>query len=550
MFVNDRKKRFELIRRCLDGEASNDEFAQLEDLLRESSQYRKEYLQYLNVDSALAALPDKRGPVAARPVQPSPVQPSPVAPPAESTWLRSFGSAGWLAVAAMLLFSSLLTLQSINRERNESSARAKEGIVARPAAIRDRGVAVLTRTAGLKGGASIKWQVGGTMPPGSMQWDSGLLQLEFYGGATVVAEGPAEIEILDESRLVCKSGRLRARVPEPARGFVIVAPNIELVDLGTEFGLDILDNGSVEVHVFDGAVELFDAESNRDLATRRQLNAGEAVAVDRDGKSITIASRDSRFVTPSRLNWMSDVSQEKTHRDWEDFRDSLRDDPRVVAYFPFDQDPLDDRVLTGYAGNGTTIEGAIVGCEWTNGRWSQKSSLQFKRPGDRVRITVPGEYESLSYSTWVRVDGLDRIHSSLLLTDGYPENAPHWQIRRDGGLILGVQHPGNNAANYQAKSIVNAFRLGQWMHLATVYDSERSVVKHYLNGELVRRQKLRATASGLLRIGKATIGNWSDPEPHHLPGIRNLNGCMDELIVFGEALTSNEVRSIHEVGRP
>ncbi|MCM2372664.1 LamG domain-containing protein [Aporhodopirellula aestuarii] len=543
--MNNRNARLELMRRCLDAEATNEELAQLEELLRADAEVRREYLRYLNIESALAALPDKREPVAGPRIHGA----APL-PTRESRWPRFLGPAGWLTAAAMLLFSSVLTLQTVNRERDEARSQMIGEIIARPAAVRDRGVAVLTRTAGLQGAASANWQIGGTIPPGLMKWDSGLLQLEFYGGATVVAEGPAEIEILDESRVVCKSGRIRARVPEPARGFAVVAPTVELVDLGTDFGLDILDNGSVEVHVFDGAVELFDVESNRDLATRRQLNAGDAVSVDRDGASKPIASRNADFVTPGRLNLMSDVHQQKTHRDWQAFRDSLQDDPRVVAYFPFERNASDDRVLTGYGRNGDVIEGAIVGCEWTHGRWSSKSSLQFKRPGDRVRITVQGEFESLTYSTWVRVDGLDRMHSSLLLTDGFRENAPHWQIRRDGNLVLGVQHPGNNAFNYQARSIFDAFRLGQWMHLVTVYDAGRSLVKHYVNGELVRKQRLKSSAGGLLEIGNATIGNWSEPEQHHQPGIRNLNGCIDELIVFGEVLDGEEVRHIHEVGRP
>ncbi len=543
--MNDRNERLELIRRCLDGEATNEEIAQLEELLRADSGVRMEYLRYLNVDSVLAALPNKRESVTECRVHAAPQLPS-----CESRWPRFFGPAGWLTAAAMLLFSSALTLQSVKRDQSQVQSQRTQGIVAKPTAVRDRGVAVLTRTAGLQGAASTNWRIGGTMPPGLMKWDSGLLQLEFYGGATVVAEGPAEIEILDESRVVCRAGRLRARVPEPARGFAVLAPNVELVDLGTDFGLDILDDGSVEVHVFDGAVELFHVESNRDLTTRRQLNAGDAVSVDRDGTSKPVASRSADFVTPSRLNRMSNFQHQQTHRDWQSFRDSLRDDPRVVAYFPFEKNSSNDRVLTGYGSNGTVIEGAIVGCEWTHGRWSSKSSLQFKRPGDRVRLTVPGEFESMTYSTWVRVDGLDRMHSSLLLTDGFRENAPHWQIRRDGNLVLGVKHPGNNAINYQARSIFNAFRLGQWTHLATVYDSERSLVKHYVNGELVKKHRLKSIASGLLEIGNATIGNWSEPESHHQPGIRNLNGCMDELIVFGEALDGKEVRRIHEVGRP
>ncbi|MFG0289299.1 MAG: LamG-like jellyroll fold domain-containing protein [Rhodopirellula sp. JB044] len=543
--MNDQHARLELIRRCLDGEATNEEIARLEELLRFAPEVRLEYLRYLNVDSVLAALPNKRESVAE-----CRVRGATQLPPYESRWPRFLGPAGWLTAAAMLLFSSVLTLQSIDREQNNTRSQRTRGIIAKPTAVKDTGVAVLTRTAGLQGAASTNWQIGETIPPGLMKWGSGLLQLEFYGGATMVAEGPAEIEILDESRVVCRAGRLRARVPEPARGFAVLAPNVELVDLGTDFGLDILDDGSVEVHVFDGAVELFAVESNRDLTTRVQLNAGDAVSVGRDGISKPIGSRNADFVSPSRLNRMFAFQQQQTHRDWRTFRDSLRDDPRVVAYFPFDRNSSDDRVLTGYGSNGTVIEGAIVGCEWTQGRWASKSSLQFKRPGDRVRLNVPGEFESMTYSTWVRVDGLDRLHSSLMLTDGFRENAPHWQIRRDGNLVLGVQHPGNHGINYQAKSVFNAFRLGQWTHLATVYDSDRSLVTHYVNGELAKRHRLRSFAGGLLEIGNATIGNWSEPEPHHAPGIRNLNGCMDELIVFSEALSGEEVRRIHEVGRP
>ena len=55
--MNNRDTQLELARRCLDGEASGDEFAQLESLLRNDPEFRRDYLRYLNVDTALAALP-------------------------------------------------------------------------------------------------------------------------------------------------------------------------------------------------------------------------------------------------------------------------------------------------------------------------------------------------------------------------------------------------------------------------------------------------------------------------------------------------------------
>lgn len=540
---NSRNARLELVRRCADGEASAEDLAQLEDYLRQDSEFRRDYLRYLNVDMALAALPSRSSQSASVVDQPPRHTPQTVS----TGWFRAPGWTGWIALcASLLLLVGILIYETVHQSNDATqSPLAAQDVTA--VAINDTGVAVLTRVAGLKGAATRNWTVGQTIPPGSMSWDAGLLQLEFYGGATVVAEGPAKIEILDESRIVCRLGRLRAHVPEPARGFAVLAPSFELVDLGTEFGLNVLDNGGAEVHVFDGKVELYDAESNRSQATRRQLNAGDALKLDRNGTSKPTAARESDFVTPGRLSTMTDVRRQEQLRDWQAFRDALHEDPRVVAYFPFDKSDVEDRLLSGDGTDGRMIQGAIVGCEWSKGRWPGKTSLQFKRPGDRVRVAIPGEFESLTYSTWVRVDGLDRIRNSLLLTDGFDKNGIHWQIRKDGSLTLGMRYANQRAHNYHTRPIFNLFRLGQWVHLATVYDTDRTRVTHYVNGEPVERQRLKRFADGVLKIGDATIGNWSG---RGASDVRNFNGCMDELIVFGEALDDQEINRIYEVGRP
>ena len=464
-------------------------------------------------------------------------------------WGSVRGLTGWVAAAiALIVLAGVVFQQNAQEDTNAPSVPVAGGGQEETS---DPGVAVLTRVSDLQGEHTADWVAGKTIPPGTLEWDVGLLQLEFYCGATVVAEGPASLEILDDSRVICRSGRLRAHVPPPARGFTVLAPTVELVDLGTEFGISVATDGVTEIHVFDGAVELYDAKSDRKVTTRRELSAGNAVTVNRNGETKNIKTRDLDFVTPSRLSTMTSVRRQEQLRQWRAFRDSLRDDPRVIAYFPFDRNDSEDRLLVGHGTNGTKIEGAIVGCEWSEGRWPGKTSLQFKRPGDRVRITVPGEFESLMYSIWLRVDGLDRKYNSLLLTDGFDENRPHWQIRQDGTLVLGIWRHEAVLHAYQTDSIFNLFRLGQWVHLATVYDADQACVTHYVNGELATREPLKEPSSGLLKIGKATIGNWSAPTPRHRGSrVRNLNGCIDELIVFGQALDDQEVRHIYEVGRP
>ncbi len=531
--------RFELVRRCLDGEASQEEWAQFEALLREEPEFRRDYLRYLNVDSGLAELPRAVASVAESVDR--------VPQPARNGVDRLALGDWWKVAAVLVVFvGGIWGAFYQGFDRNRTSAALGEERV-HLAELDDNGVAVLTRVAGLQGTATDEWRTGATIPPGTMEWDAGLLQLEFYGGATLVAEGPAKIEVLDESRVICHLGRLRAHVPEPARGFKVLAPAFELVDLGTEFGLNVVDGGAAEVHVFDGKVELYDAASNRSAESRFELNAGDALAVDRDGAAQTIPVQDSEFVTPVRLIRMADARRQDQHRDWRTFRDSLRNESPVVAYFPFGRTDSEDRLLVGYGVDDSSINGAIVGCEWSEGRWPDKPSLQFKRPGDRVRVVIPGEFQSLTYSIWLRLDGLDRTHHSLLLTDGYGENGIHWQIRQDGALVLGMRDSENRPRNYQSDSIFNLFRLGQWVHLATVYDTDGGRVTHYVNGKPAKRIALKEGAARLLKIGNATIGNWSVPRGG---SVRNFNGCIDELIVYGQALADQEVRRIYEVGKP
>lgn len=49
--------RFDLIRRCVDGDVSEEQFGEMEGLLRDDPEFRLDYLSYLNIDSALGELP-------------------------------------------------------------------------------------------------------------------------------------------------------------------------------------------------------------------------------------------------------------------------------------------------------------------------------------------------------------------------------------------------------------------------------------------------------------------------------------------------------------
>src|SRR4051812_18411405 len=67
--------------------------------------------------------------------------------------------------------------------------------------------------------------------------------LTFLSGVTLTLEGPADLDLVTIDRVFCRLGRLRARVPEGAEGFVVASPGSAVVDMGTEFGLNVEADG-------------------------------------------------------------------------------------------------------------------------------------------------------------------------------------------------------------------------------------------------------------------------------------------------------------------
>ncbi|PHR90003.1 MAG: iron dicitrate transport regulator FecR [Blastopirellula sp.] len=412
----------------------------------------------------------------------------------------------------------------------------------------DDGVAVLTKAVDAVWNDENSPAVGVPISPQDIRLSSGLVQLEFYNGANVIIEGPAHLELIDSETVICHFGKVRARVPQHAQGFTILSPGVELVDLGTEFGMEVSQDGNTSVHVFEGKVELYDLDSDRDMNSRRELLAGDAVEVAMAGETRSIEVEESTFVSVVKLDEMELKSQQERFLRWKELSVKIANDERAIAYYSFQTESTTSRVLENQtAENSNHLDGTIVGSSWAEGRWPGKQSLEFKRPSDRVRVHIPGEFKSLTFAAWVRVDGLDRKFNTLMLTDEFDPGEPHWQINREGQLILGVNHPDQKAHDYKSPTIINLQNLGQWIFLATVFDADNSTVSHFLNGKMISEEALMG--STMLKIGNAEIGNWGVPISKTRAAIRNFNGRIDEMMIFDAAIADREIRSMYRIGR-
>jgi len=396
--------------------------------------------------------------------------------------------------------------------------------------------------------------IGAGLSAETLHLTRGVARLEFYSGASVTLEGDTAIELHSAWEARLTHGKARVHVPPAARGFTLLTLQGKLVDLGTEYGLDVSPDGAAtELHVFDGEVEL-----HRPGAAAQSVRGGQAVLAEAARVSPLSAAANERFPDAQRLDALGRDRDAARSADWWAGGETLRRDPRLVAFFPFRRAEGEwSRNLLNYAEPvNKDLHGGIVGAGWSEGRWRGKDALEFKRPGDRVRLSIPGELQAVSIACWARIDSLDRKYNALLLTDGYDHGEIHWQIYEDGRLMFSIQ-TGEQSPGRQHNEIVysdpffTTARSGQWFHLAVSYDNASGEVCQYVNGEPMGRT--RATdhrPARCVAFGASEIGNWGLPTLGHQHPVRNLNGRIDEFALWSAALSPGEIARLYEQGKP
>jgi hypothetical protein len=412
-----------------------------------------------------------------------------------------------------------------------------------------RAVVTLTREVNAEwAGIGETHSVGEALEPRWLRLKAGVAQIEFYNGARVLLEGPVEFQVVSAKEAFCRSGKLSAEAPPSAHGFCIRTPQLNVVDLGTAFGVDVSSSGSA-VQVFKGEVELHDQ-----LVSNHYLKEGEAVSVAPNGVPHYFLASHVGFMSISELEHASFEEQLKRHQSWLSFSAQLNTDPSLVVHFDFEKlTPYED-LLHNSAANTLVGDATIVGCSLGSGRWQDKNALEYSGVSSRVLLNVPGEFKSLTYAAWVRVNSLNNYYNSLIMCDGFKDGAAHWQILFNGVVRLGVANTNSSTAHahdthYDTPVIFTPERLGQWIHLAAVYDAVAKRVTQYVNGEVVMSQPLQFETP--LRLGPTQIGNWNRGDyTVDVAPIRNFSGRMDDFEFFSRPLSDNEIRALYQESSP
>ena len=244
-------------------------------------------------------------------------------------------------------------------------------------------VAKIAQVVGAYGGSGIAYSSGEILKEGPLEISRGLVLLDFVSGARVAVEGPAEIEIVDEMRVIIHAGVVTATIPESAIGFVVDTATTHVVDLGTSFGVSVSDEGLTDVCVFDGEVEVSSSEN----PGGRLLVQGQAIQTNKDSGTVDSVVYDtSRFENAWPVN--SGVLQ-------------TTGSMRFVSPGP-----------NVHPGNFEDNEHIVVFPE----------RRKFK-PNEPIRVDMvdPGEYAKSNYKEKPTLSSGKKLTSYLLQLNAYPE---------------------------------------------------------------------------------------------------------------------------------
>jgi hypothetical protein len=401
---------------------------------------------------------------------------------------------------------------------------------------------------------------GSLLEPGAFVFESGIAVIDFFCGATLVIEGPAQLDVISDWVVSIDKGRVEATVPPAAQGFIVKAANTDIIDLGTTFALD-MSQGKAQVAVIDGEVILRGEQFDDD-----HLQAGEQALLDP-------ATTNSDFLPGiPRLDVIlreSADSKRKRYAAYQSFIEELASDPRLIALFPAEpklkRRRLPNIALTEYASPGQLIGPA----ETVPGRFGNESvGVLLSRPGSRIRTKIKGTFSAYTFSCWVKIHSLKHEYNALFLSDGYENGEPHWQIRHDGKLMFSVMVDDSRELFYStgptsppiqdkgfhhvyfSKPFWSPSMTDQWVHLAAVYDPAAQIVSQYVNGKAICQETIQDEfVIDDLHIGNAEIGNWGQPfrkTPDF--AVRNFDGIIDEMIILNAALSPDEIRDIYIAG--
>ena len=385
----------------------------------------------------------------------------------------------------------------------------------------------------------LKYKVGDSIDKGIHRLHSGYCEISNNKGVKLIVEGPAEFELISSKKVKLQKGTLVATVESEAIGFEVDTPKTNVLDLGTEFGVKVSDNGDTEIHVLEGKVE------TRTGKEKKLIHKSEASVIT--AKNTVAKQADAgRFmrILPEKPN------EKISYIHWP-LNEGMG---KVSAYKGENIEDKDyDAYLSSTHKNGT-------GPQWIDGKF--QGGINFDGQGNYLETGFPGiggaHARTVAFWTKIPKDVTTEQATSMVAWGSYLGKGKTWQVswnwqEKDGNM-------GAIRAGLYHGQIVGTqdLRDDKWHHIAVVMfgDGKPNVNTHillYVDGRLEPASRksildvktdIDSKLSTNVLMGRDAMAHIYGKKQHKV-----FKGMLDEVYIFNFALDDEQIRQLMEYNK-
>jgi ferric-dicitrate binding protein FerR (iron transport regulator) len=406
--------------------------------------------------------------------------------------------------------------------------------------------------------------------PGPMKLVEGLAQITFDDGTEVIIEAPTEINLKKANSAFLELGKLSAKVPLHAQAFTINTPSASIVDLGTQFVVQVDEKGSSGVHVVKGKTKLTTQLKGITGKITQIVSSGQAKgvpygrAVIESIKPETIAyieTIESKIIADTKPVRSDHKPVSKPIIEFPTLTYSqtiLKYDP--ILYFSFD---VTDKQFVLNRVNNAPI-GQLIGQAFlakTNASDNTVKNEVLKLNGGYVHIDVlkdRGSSDGYTFVMWIQPDITARQNVVFNAKKSRLDNS---SSKMPFDLVLFIEKGGTLTLNADSEVLENeekhpddvssiALRPGIWYHVAAVVTPD--FARLYVDGIL---QEVQWDMPAKMADELLSESGWEDiligaslllKDRHDTFQLEEkFHGAIDEFAIYDRALSHDEITTLY-----
>ncbi|MEM9347818.1 MAG: LamG-like jellyroll fold domain-containing protein [Planctomycetota bacterium] len=346
----------------------------------------------------------------------------------------------------------------------------------------------------------------------------GFVQITTQRGAVAALEAPATIELIDSPNAIrLHTGKLVGICEtESSKGFLVRTPHMDVIDIGTRFGVDATNPGDTKVLVIRGEIEV---STNKPGSMPIRYTQEQAVSVNTRGEMAAVTEP----LSFTQKLPMSDLP--------------VLESLGALAYFPF-KEMAKEQVIDGsvwaVSPNGSKVKGLPL------------------VPGNGQQI----QDSAYTISLWLKPGSVTQNHHVLSLTtqEGPSKHFSNQIILAQDGRIRHYAYEQKGPRSVRGESRMHTSRSivtgDDWTHIA-VSGSAKGEMRLYING--VPDADPVAIPWNLMHGTHYVVGGPAQTRAEG-QNIKRIDlapyqGGIKRLALFGRQLTDNEVKTLYDTSR-